>query len=48
MNRNRVSAMESNVSTNEVSAIDITRKVELPRAIQSILSGNKVHFMHNK
>ena len=30
-------ALESNVSVNEVSAIDITRKVELLRAIQSIL-----------
>ena len=29
--------LESNVSANEVSAIDITRKVELLRAIQSIL-----------
>ena len=29
--------LESNVSANEVSAIDITSKVELLRAIQSIL-----------
>ena len=40
--------IKSNLSENEVSPVDINGKIELPYALKTIFSENKVNIIQNK